>query len=395
MKDNSFTNVDIKSVTESFRNQGIPEDIISIAVEDMEKGIPKEKIMIYASAGGDVNKVRSMSKALQLGASERVVQKIGVLDKFKTKIIIRELEYGVPEDTIYSVISRKNDAHAMDQIFKRYRDNMANTEPIEPEKDEDAKDDSIDDIPADKDNKEAVDDAHKVYIKSEDIVDALSPVIKQISKQMMQQFAQVITPVIEAIQKPAEETSADKPEEKAVEKKCITDREPEVVSEADRTIINEESAKPRMVFVDMPESNKGNEDTKIAVSTDKSEMNSDDSEATRSASNVIDFTGDYHMYLTTPDGRNIPVHVDQTKPKKPKNVISIAERFFKGSPSQKSLLRMLIEGKLNPEQLKQIQRAKGAGFTDMELKDLIECGLPAEEMSGIIDVVMTDKRVAV
>ena len=388
MKEKIISNADIKSVTESFHNQGISEDIISIAVEDLKKGIPKEKIMIYASAGCDVNKVRSMSKALQLGASERVVQKIGVLDNFKTKIIIRELEYGVPEDTIYSVISRKNDVHAMDQIFKRYRDNMANTEPIEPGKDEDAKDDSIDDIPADKDIKESVEDAHKVYIKSEDIVDALSPVIKQISEQMMQQFAQVITPVIAAIPKPTEN----------------------VVSEADRTIIKEESARPRMVFVDMPESNKGNKEAqtevtqkpesgttavKTAVSTDKTDLNMDNSGSTRSASNVIDFTGDYHMYLTTPDGRNIPVHVDQTKPKKPKNVISIAERFFKGSPSQKSLLRMLIEGRLNPEQLKQIQRAKEASFSDMELKDLIECGLPAEEMSGIIDVVMTDKRVAV
>lgn len=392
MRDKSFTDVDIRSVTESFRNHGIPEDIISIATEDMEKGIPKEKIMIYASAGGDIGKVKSMSKALQLGASERVVQKIGVLDKYKNELIIRELEFGVPDDVIFSIISKKQDVHAMDQMFKRYRDNMANTVPAEPEKDDAKKDKTADDISNDKGHNDASEYDHKVYIKSEEIVDALGPVIKQISEQMMQQLTQVITPAIAAaIPKPAVET-------------------PEVVAEADRTIIKEESSRPRMVFVDMEDSkdaNKDNQNTVIknsetnnkAVQTLESsvmkETDSDNSASTGNASNVIDLNSDYHMYLTTPDGRSVPVHVDQTKPKKPKNVISIAERFFKGTPSQKSLLRMLIDGRLSPDQLRQIQRAKEANFSDMELKDLIECGLPAEEMSGIIDVVMADKKLAV
>lgn len=404
MGDNVFTNVDIKSVEETFRAQGISEEIIKIAIEDINKGLPKDKVMIYVSAGNDVECVRSMSKALSLGASEKIVQRIGRLDKFKREIVFREIGYGVPEDTIISILSRNTNAHKMDQMFKSYRENMANTVPVESEKSEPNQDteksDSADEV-ADKNpsdtsaggkNKEGSGDNAKVYIKSEDIADALGPVLQQISEQMIQQFTQAITPVIAAIPKPTEN----------------------VVSEADRTIIKEESARPRMVFVDMPESNKSNEETqtavtqkpesgttvvKTAVSTDKTDVNSDTdsggSRATSGASNVIDFTGDYHMYLSTPDGRSIPVHVNQTKPKRPKNVISIAERFFKGSPSQKSLLRMLIEGRLNPEQLRQIQRAKEAAFTDMELKDLIECGLPADEMSGIIDVVMTDKKIAV
>ena len=422
MGDNVFTNVDIKSVEETFRAQGISEEIIKIAIEDINKGLPKDKVMIYVSAGNDVECVRSMSKALSLGASEKIVQRIGRLDKFKREIVFREIGYGVPEDTIISILSRNTNAHKMDQMFKSYRENMANTVPVESEKSEPNQDteksDSADEV-ADKNpsdtsaggkNKEGSGDNAKVYIKSEDIADALGPVLQQISEHMMQQFTQAITPVIEAIPKPAADKAADRSEEKTADKSDITDKKPEVVAEADRTIIKEESARPRMVFVDMPESNKGNKEAqtavtqkpesgttavKTAVSTDNTDLNMNNSGSTRSASNVIDFTGDYHMYLTTPDGRNIPVHVDQTKPKKPKNVISIAERFFKGSPSQKSLLRMLIEGRLNPEQLKQIQRAKEASFSDMELKDLIECGLPAEEMSGIIDVVMTDKRVAV
>lgn len=359
MEDRVFTDVDIQYVRESFQKQGISKTITDIAIEDVKNGTPKEKVMIYASAGGNVESVRKMSKAIKHGASERLVQRIGHLDKDKADLAFRELEYGTPEDMIMSVISRKVTAHDMDQTFKRYRDNMANTEPIEqsPDRKNDTgeKDvsESTEGKAADTGNKNQPADT-KVYISSEEIAEALGPVMKQMTEQLMNQFEKTIEPMVAAIQKPNAES-------------------------------NEESKNPRMVFVDMDQTK-----AEIPAAEEKREPVP---ESESGSSNVIN--GDFHMVLTTPDGKSIPVHVDQAKPKKPKNVISIAERFFKGTPSQKSLLRMLIEGRLTAEQLKQVKRAKELKFTDKELKDLIESGLPADEMSGIIDVVMSDKRVAV
>ena len=101
--------------------------------------------------------------------------------------------------------------------------------------------------------------------------------------------------------------------------------------------------------------------------------------------------GTYQTVLTTPDGKKIPVQIERTSPRKPKGMLAMAARLFKGTPAQKALLNMLIESRLDPAQLKEIKRAKDSHFTDEELKDLIESDLPAEEMAGIIDVIISDR----
>ena len=70
----------------------------------------------------------------------------------------------------------------------------------------------------------------------------------------------------------------------------------------------------------------------------------------------------------------------------------MAAKLFNGTESQKALLKMLIEKRLTPEQLKEIKRAKDNHFEDDELTDLIESDLPAEEMAGIIDVIISDRK---
>ena len=101
--------------------------------------------------------------------------------------------------------------------------------------------------------------------------------------------------------------------------------------------------------------------------------------------------GTYQTVLTTPDGKKIPVQIERTAPRKQKGMLAMAARLFKGTPAQKALLNMLIESRLDPAQLKEIKRAKDSHFTDEELKDLIESDLPAEEMAGIIDVIISDR----
>ena len=72
--------------------------------------------------------------------------------------------------------------------------------------------------------------------------------------------------------------------------------------------------------------------------------------------------------------------------------MAMAAKLFGGTQSQKALLRMLIDKRLTPEQLKEIKRAKDNHFAEDELTDLIESDLPAEEMAGIIDVILSDRK---
>lgn len=105
----------------------------------------------------------------------------------------------------------------------------------------------------------------------------------------------------------------------------------------------------------------------------------------------VHINGNYQTYLTTADGRKIPVQIEHTQTRKPKGMLAMMSKLFTGSPSQKALLNMLIDSRLKPAQLAEIKRAKDNHFTDEELKDLIECDLPAEEMAGIINVIISDR----
>jgi hypothetical protein len=99
-----------------------------------------------------------------------------------------------------------------------------------------------------------------------------------------------------------------------------------------------------------------------------------------------------NMSMTMPDGSIVPVRIEHAEKKNYKGMAAVAARFFNGNPWQKSLLNMLIDGHLSKDQLVAIKKARDYHFSDQEIKELIESGLPAEEMSGIIEVVMADRR---
>ena len=103
-------------------------------------------------------------------------------------------------------------------------------------------------------------------------------------------------------------------------------------------------------------------------------------------------TSDMSYSMTMPDGSVVPIRIEHAEKKNQTGMAALASRLFNGSPWQKSLLNMLIDGHLNSDQLAAIKKARDYHFTDQEIKELIESGLPAEEMSGIIEVVMADRR---
>lgn len=127
------------------------------------------------------------------------------------------------------------------------------------------------------------------------------------------------------------------------------------------------------------------------TTSDKAEKAADAGKES-TAGNKPMITGNCRTVLRTADGREIPIQIDRTEAKRPKGVMAMAAKLFNGTDSQKALLKMLIDRRLSPEQLKEIKRAKDSRFSDDELTDLIESDLPAEEMAGIIDVIISDRK---
>ena len=107
-------------------------------------------------------------------------------------------------------------------------------------------------------------------------------------------------------------------------------------------------------------------------------------------SNIRSIPG-YQAMLRFADGTIVPVDVDRPSGTDKKAFASLVGRMFGKKSPQNALVRQLINRKLTSSQLHQIKKAVQYRFPDRDLKDLIESDLPAEEMAGIIDVVMADR----
>lgn len=91
-----------------------------------------------------------------------------------------------------------------------------------------------------------------------------------------------------------------------------------------------------------------------------------------------------------PDGTVCPVFVEQTRADKPRGILGLCAKLFGKETKQHALLNMLIEGGLSPEQMEEIHRAIVLGFKDSDVRDLINSGLSAKEMNGIVSVIYAD-----
>ena len=90
------------------------------------------------------------------------------------------------------------------------------------------------------------------------------------------------------------------------------------------------------------------------------------------------------------DGTVCPVFVEHTKADKPRGILGLCAKLFGKETKQHALLNTLIEGGLSPEQMKEIHRAVVLGFKDSDVRDLINSGLSAKDMNGIVSVIYAD-----
>ena len=286
MKNELFTDVDISAVTDEFKNQGVPEDVIKVAEEDLEKGISRNKVSLYAAVK-DIERVTYMSEAFGMGASENLVKRFSYIDKDKIELAISEIKNFIPEDVIIKIITKKIGTEEMIQMFEKYMELYPKTA-VEEESDSEYSEDDI---------------------------------------------------------------------EMIMERLCILEDKVEVI---DSTLAEISSGAGETLKI--------NE----TIPAEKTEKNKEEKKP---------------FNISEP----IPIIIETKHKKSQSGVAALASKLFSGSPYQESLMNLLIQGRLDKNQLGVIKKAREADFSDAELKDLIESGLPAEEMAGIIDVVIAEK----
>ena len=388
---------DRKLLLQGYRAKGIADPVVELAGKDLEYGLSKEMVELYIVPSIREANAKAMSEAIHTGASPKLVKKMKRLDEYQLRLTLAELKGGMSEDNIISVISKNATAHDMEQIFSKIKEDMSHARPDRPEEAEQLET-AVENIKV------------PVSADTEEIVRAMEPVFER--------FAKEIKEAVKPEQKSLDEVAGmvrnwemrmTEEGSQAAEKKLNgeLDRLERQVEELKRDLAasagvikgkEEEISKLREEMLIMKESQEretgkpaGQQRPDWAEVRADAAYSEEKEQMARPAEHIV--SGSRHAMLRTPDGTMIPVHIERADTRKHKGVAAIATRMFKGTPSQESLLSMLLTGGLDKDQLMEIKRAKECHFSDQELKDLIECGLPAETMSGIIDVVISDKGV--
>lgn len=402
MVDKRLSDSDIKLLLQGFRSKGISEPVIELAKKDLEYGLPKDMVDLYSiPAIGEAN-AKAMSEALHLGASSKLVKKFKKLNEYQMKLALAELKGGMSEDNIISVVTTNATAHDMERMFTQIKKDMSGAKP---DKAEDAK--QPDEV------MESSTDGKPIPIQPAAInADEIVRVMEPIFERFAQGIVEAMRPNRESLDEVAgmiknwESQMAESKNREAEnrlneELDCLEKQVAELKSDlaSSAGVIKskeEEISRLREEMLTMKEHQTAEREEPVREqkpnqTSEGGETNRKSEEKPIMQTSGTAVYGNCQTMLRAPDGTMIPVHIERTEAKRPQGVAAMAAKLFGGTPSQKSLLSMLIEGRLDKEQLKEIKRAKDHHFSDDEIKDLIECGLPAEEMAGIINVVMSDR----
>lgn len=400
MGNNGLSKDDLNVILSGYRKRNLSEYVISTAEADLKSGLGKNQVDLYAGRRlPDVN-VKAMSEALHMGASAKLVRKLTNMDEYRLKIVLSEIKGGMAEDKILNVLSKDATAHGMQQLFSQIKEDMANTkEEKEPDKNEDVKE-----LSEDGKTDESAAAFQDTPYKTEDIVKVMEPVLIKFTegltkalKPNLEYMSRMTESMHEIQSRFAGENGRDSEgrlnEELDRLEKQVKELQSDLASSAG-VIRNKETEigrlKEEMAMLKDGHNVMGNaaKDTGLKNNTDA--VSGRTVGSTPGKNPVI--IGNCKTVLRAPDGTEIPVQIERTEARRPKGVMAMAAKLFNGTQSQKALLKMLIDKRLSPEQLKEIKRAKDNHFADDELTDLIESDLPAEEMAGIIDVIMADRK---
>ena len=424
MGNNGLSKDDLNVILSGYRKRNLSEYVISRAEEDLKSGLSKNQVDLYAGRKLPDANVKAMSEALHMGSSAKLVRKLANMDEYRLKIVLSEVKGGMSEDKILDVLSKDATAHGMQQLFSQIKADMANTK--EPDKEEARQEED-----GKEEGKETVTSSQDTPYKPEDIAKAMEPVLVKFTEgltealkpnleymnrmtesmhEMQARFAGEngrdsegrLNEELDRLEKQVKELQSDLASSAGVIKSKETEigrlkEEMAMLKDGQRT--NQTAAEMQIPAAGnagaIPFNNNSNSGQYTSDNTAKSGTGIKDDTDTvpdTAAGKKPVLMGNCRTVLRAADGTEIPVQIERTEARRPKGMMAMAARFFGGTQPQKALLNMLIDKRLSPEQLKEIKRAKDSHFSDDELTDLIESDLPAEEMAGIIDVIMSDRK---
>ena len=372
---------DIKALVESIRGSSAGKEVAELAEADLKAGFKEEKVRLYLAPGTGAAKARAMSDAIHKDMSLFLLKKVADKDEYVVRLVTEQMEGGMNDTDIAKALSKTSTVNAMEQLFSQMKSDVSHS------KKEEKPEESVEENKTPQGQENAA-QAVPGYTP-EDIAKAIEPFLARLMDGKL-------NIEIDRLEKKVDELNRDLASSAGVIKKKedeIARLREEMLSMAEHGRTDAAGTKAAAEkeiktgqrgdgMAGQPEAGHG---AQMGEKPGPQPQAKTQMQVGRKPGET------YQTMLPTPDGGRVPVQIEYAAPRRPKGMLAMANRLFKGTPSQKALINMLIESRLKPDQLKEIKRAKDSRFTDEELKDLIESGLPAEEMAGIIDVLISDR----
>lgn len=449
MAEKVLSGQDIGWILSEYRKKGITDDVIEIAKRDLESGVSKDQISFYMVSGFDKDKVEAYSYAIHKCVPDSILKKMRKFDKYQLRLVANEYDAGMDEESIIKIVSKEVSAYAMESMFSKIRRQMTQTKVKEPEPEIQISDDqtagngtesnaenntneksehdaggtvqneSDSDMNGskteDNDNgdkkagEENVKDGNTAngtlvnVIRIEEVGAILNGIAEGFSKTIMEAIRPNQEYMGELTKALVNMSNTSNKEAEAGLNSMIDQLDRRVkdlsrdLSDSGKVIADKESEITRLKK-EMEQMKKDYENGYIAgnVQAGGSMNGSAVKQPHENVNNQVKMQAgnssavDCRVLVKDSDGTTRSINVERVEKRNGKGISNVAAKLFGTTPMKRSLLTYLIGGKLNPDQLKQIKYALEKGLTDAEIKDLIESGLPAEEMAGIVDIVAAE-----
>ena len=344
---------DKNMIVQSFKNRGVSSEVLALISDDADYGLTREQIAKYADKNMDIERMRIFSECMRNGYDENVTGIITAdgLNTIQMKMALEFYKKGVPIENVEEITGSGEKAVVMKKYYENILEKMDGVNraaAMEPE-----------------------------YVKK--LTEHIEEVVLSIGN-MDKKFDAIADALKSLVHGRQEQEELDRVLKENQEKDRLLSQKQDEINKA-----YSQAAENRKEVEMLKKENE--------VLKEKVLELEERGEAKRTENKISD-TGYYEssnsgIFQPTYSSRNIRINSNDIERKAPGNsrsAIGFFTRLGIKKKSRKNLVKLVINGELDRNQLIQIKSAIEKGLTESQLEEIINSRVPAERMKEIIEI---------
>ena len=369
---------DKNMIVQSFKNKGLRGEVIALISDDADYGLTREQIAKYADKKMDIDRMRIYSECLRNGYEDSIIKIITAdgLSKAQMQMALKFYKKGVPEEDIEAITKSGEKAAVMKKRYEEILDmtdsvyNAAETEPEYVKK-------IAEHI------QEVVLSIGNTDKKFDDIAEVLKSLMQ--SRRDEEEFDRVLK---ENQEKDTLLSQKQDEINKVYSQAAENRKEVEMLKEENETLkkkIREFEEKGKEDAENMTSNSQHPESSNSEFASSQYSKSHDRETAKRqypetSSQRVQDrgYGGSYTRIYSNDIERTVRRNSNAT--------VGFFTRLGIKKKSRRNIVKLVIAGELDINQLVQIKSAIEKGLTERQLEDIINSRVPADRMKEIVEI---------